>query len=154
VLGADGRGALERAVRGTVWCRMATRAGCPVVVVALGARVTGAGRVGAGYDGSQHAERPLLVAARLAARLVENLLIVRADDERDVPPIDSAAEARGREVAGAAARRRGRRPPDPFDVEALCVPGHDDPAQALESAAIATGAGLLVTGSRGRGSWQ
>jgi nucleotide-binding universal stress UspA family protein len=129
-VGAHGRSALARAVRGTLWCRLSASVPCPVSITGPEAVAPGDGPVIVGYDGSDHAARALSVGRRLAARLGRDLLPIQVVERGSGAPLESVAKVR--------------------DLVVL----QGDPAGQILAAAREERAVAVLTGSRGRGPWR
>ena len=165
VLGTRGRGDFSAACLGSVSTAVAAHAFCPVVVLRGGAPpIPGpASPVVVGVDGSESAARALEVAADVAAQARSQLRVVTVwaglpeDAEATTsasamsPSADRfahAARSRAEHISEQAVNAARKAHPG-LDVTRLVVAGY--PAYALGPAA--NDAGLLVVGSRGRGSF-
>ena len=163
VVGSRGLGELSACVRGSVSAHVAARADCPVIVVrGDGVAVPGPGRpVVVAVDGSPAADAALRFAAAAAVAAGATLVItsvwltVTEDWTRAywlaVAPgtdPDEAARQAVEKVAAAAAARVATLAPG-LDVEVHTRGGR--PAEVILEVA-GDDAGLVVVGSRGRGS--
>jgi nucleotide-binding universal stress UspA family protein len=165
VLGTRGRGDFSAACLGSVSTAVAAHAFCPVVILRGGAPPIPGPEfpVVVGVDGSQSSAKALEVAADVAAQAHAQLRVVSAwaglpEDNRMAayasgmsPSTDSFAEVahNSAERVAEQAVKAARKAHAELDVTPLVVEGY--PAYALGPAA--TGAGLLVVGSRGRGAF-
>ena len=146
VVGSRGRGALRSALLGSVSRRLTAQAPCPVVIVTPGAveyrasRPDGSdGRVPSlvcGIDGSEPSLKAARLAADLADRLGDRLLLLHAHDARRRNWVSGLADADWPASDGTKPTR-------------LIEPG--PPAYALESVAGREGARLIVVGARAMG---
>ncbi|SNY59161.1 universal stress protein [Paractinoplanes atraurantiacus] len=150
VLGSRGRGGFASLLLGSVSQRVATHAGCSVVVVrGRGGDLT-EGPVAVGLDESQTAEKVLEVAFAEASGRGSRLSVIRGRApvgyvNGDVELPEPSAEERAR-VEAQLTPWRGKFPDVPIDVVLV----HDGAAAALVDAS--TRAQLVVVGSRGRGT--
>ncbi|MGY1808308.1 universal stress protein [Blastococcus sp. SYSU D00669] len=160
VVGSRGRGAVRSAVAGSVALHCSAHARCPVVVVhAAAADPAEPPRVVVGLDASDHARAALLTAVAQAEPLGARVDAVLAYEAPNYwsdlyavmapPPGESRehAQERGeavvRDLVGQEALDRGA-------VRVVVVEGHPGPVLVGE----ATGARLLVVGSRSRNQLQ
>lgn len=155
VLGNRGRGGFASLLLGSVSQRVATHAPCPVVVVRGRDDVTD-GPVVVGVDDSPHADGVLAAGFELASAWHRDLVVVRTY----LPPMplwigdvpvdgyphvgDDAAEHR--EVEQLVAGWRDKYP----EVKTEVLVSRDSPASVLVG--VSQTAGIVVVGSRGRGS--
>jgi len=157
VVGSRGHGGFVGLLVGSVSAQCVSAAPCPVVVVPPSWLDDGIRRIVVGVDGSEPSYEALHWAVAEAARHSARLDVVNAYDrdhaawpsgamaDLDEGDVEKASRALVEEmVAGAV----GRGDPQPAGVEVISA--SSGPARALIE--TATGADLLVVGSRGRGS--
>jgi nucleotide-binding universal stress UspA family protein len=133
VVGSRGRAGLAAAVLGSVSARLATTAGCPVMVISAPAAATrflareaNGGSIVCGLDASPESRRAFEVAADLGDRMWLEVLPVYVDD--------------------------GTREETPGGVDVRVQRDVGHPVDALRRRAVDHDAALLVVGSRGRGA--
>jgi len=144
VAGTAARAPLERILHGSVAADLVHRAICPVVVVGPGATLDHDGPVVAGYDGSPHSLRAARHAARLAARLGRELVLLHV-----VAPGEEPVEADARLAAELHAAIE---PGLSRALEVTVTVELGDPVDQLVLEARDRDAALVVVGSRGRGA--
>jgi nucleotide-binding universal stress UspA family protein len=160
-LGARGLGGLERALLGSVSLSVAREARCAVMVVKGAAQAIQ--RVVVGLDGSEHSRHALSFMASLPLAADTELVLVGVAEKTHLPrsaprlvadqvraliaEVDEEAKARTHQVLVDAEHRipRGR-------VQTRSVAGN--PPDEILAVAKATGAQLIVLGSRGLGRLQ
>ena len=142
VAGRRGRSSTRAALLGTVSGQLAASAPVPVVVVPEAAPPSGGGGIVCGVDGSAHARRAAVAAARFAARLDTRLTLVAADDVARAGPWEAVLADAAGAVAAAA------------DVEVAVAGVTGDAAHQLACIAAERGADLVAVGARGRGPWR
>jgi len=168
VVGSRGRGALKRAVLGSVTGELLAGSPCPVLVVPPGAVGRAATRwarrprpasVLCGVDGSPESHAATDLASNMAARMGKRLLLVyvyRPDTSHrghasilmHYPGLLWRERDAGRKVLEDADQRLTRLPVPDLRL-AL-----GDPARALRRLALRERAELIVVGSRGRGAMR
>jgi nucleotide-binding universal stress UspA family protein len=166
VVGSRGRGALKRALLGSVTAELLGSAPCPVLAVPLGAVGRAATRwaprprppsVVCGIDGSGDALEAAEVAAGLAARMGKRLVLAHAyrpdtasrnhaEILMHYPSLLWQERRAGLSLLEAAEERLTKLP----EPDLRLVLG--DPARALRRVAGRERAELIVVGSRGRGA--
>ncbi|WP_306355680.1 MULTISPECIES: universal stress protein [unclassified Nocardia] len=156
VLGNRGRGALRRAVLGSVSTSLTRHAHCPVVVVPAMPEETdptAAHRpIVVGVDGSENSMPAVAMAFEMASRRKVGLVAVHAwsdDTGHDLPviPWEGIQETEDAVLAECLAGFGKRFP----EVEVQRVVARDTPVRALLE--YADGAQLVVVGTRGRGGF-
>jgi nucleotide-binding universal stress UspA family protein len=160
VIGNRGRGAVRSAVLGSVALHCVTHAGCPVVVVhAMSEQPDEPSRIVVGVDGSQPARAALAAAVEEAARTGASVEVVASYVPTDywtdmysvlIPTLEQIRDdvRRGTEelVESVLAERTAATTAPQVRVSVAEGASQDVLLQH------ARGAGLLVVGSRGRGS--
>ncbi|WP_158641415.1 universal stress protein [Amycolatopsis eburnea] len=156
VLGSRGRGGVWGVFGGSVSCRVAMHAACPVVVVRpMRPAEPGrsAARVVVGVDGSSGSTRAVEFAVRAAAQRGVGVTAVHAWAPRGTADLAAVTDdwslaeaAEWRTLQRVFAPWRSRLGPARIDLR--LVPGRAQDALVAESA----GAALVVVGTRGRGS--
>lgn len=145
VQGTRGKGALDRAVIGSVAEAVIGRARCPVLTVPMeGSPPSDAivpGTVLCATDFSAHATRALDYAAALAGRSGVGLLLVHVVESGPFADEDWTREAERRLTHAAAATGRAGQ------ARTVVVPGH--PSEQILRLARERRAGLVVTGTHG-----
>lgn len=146
VLGSTHRGALGRVLPGSVAEVLLNGAPCAVAIAPNGYRdrdVDGVAVIGAGFDGSEEAERMLGSADRLAASLGAGLRAIAVAEPHHFQRGNGKGRHPLQERLAEALAALGRSP----DNDGVLLEGR--PAEALAEAAC--GLDLLVAGSRGYG---
>ncbi|WP_067669210.1 universal stress protein [Nocardia miyunensis] len=155
VVGSRGRGAIQRALLGSVSWAMIHHAHCPVVVVSgtAGSDAVSAHKpVLVGVDGSEQNVAAVAIAFEEAARRRVELTALRcwSDSSGGEFPLGAWDDVRDKEFARLSedlAVHRERHP----DVPVRSIVLRDQPARAL--LAESDNAQLVVVGSRGRGGF-
>jgi nucleotide-binding universal stress UspA family protein len=142
VVGRRGRSSASAALLGTVSGRLIAAAPVPVLIGPEGPPRPGGGGIVCGVDGSDHARRAVVAAARLAARMDVRLTLVAADD--------AVAGGRSGDVLSDAAQTAA----DAADVEIALLAAVGDAAHQLARVAAEREADLVAVGPRGRGPWR
>jgi nucleotide-binding universal stress UspA family protein len=153
VLGSRGHGRIMGTLLGSVSFAVASRAGCPVVVVkdeAATRSVDPAHHVVVGTDGSDESAAAVRFAASRAAAGAAPLEVVTCTGGHQVPGVDEQQlRASAQRIAEAAAEQaRATHPGLPVSRRVEDCP----PEVTLVDAS--TDAGLVVVGSRGRGVFE
>lgn len=146
VVGSRGLGGFTGLLLGSVGTELAAHAACPLVVVRHEDRPAGpeAGRVVAGFDGSQHARNALGFAFEQAACRGTALTVVHASSRPE-----STGPGDDERLGLADSMREWTERYPGVDVRQSVVRGR--PAAVLTE--LSAGAELLVVGSRGRGGF-
>ena len=160
VVGAPGRGRLERILIGSVALPVVAHAHCPVVVVPVGTEVVPPRRIVVGVDGSEGSSRALEVAFTTAdangsevvvvlgwnLEVHEGVVVTEPGSERWVA-VEERHSARLHRVLDPVAARHP-------DVRVQVHVRHGAPARAVLEEAAERDADLVVVGSRGLGGFR